>query len=44
MFKFNFITTEEENQKEDSTRDEQKLSIESKDNQSKTLTYLVEIL
>ena len=36
MFKFNFITTEEENKKEnDSTRDEPKLSIESQNNQSK---------
>ena len=36
MFKFNFVTTEEENQKEDSITDEPKLSIESEDNQSKS--------
>ena len=36
MFKFNFVTTEEENQKEDSIRDEPKLSIESKDYPSKS--------
>ena len=35
MFKFNFITTEEENQKDDSTRDEPKLSIQSQNKQSK---------